>query len=159
MIQKRYGKEISMKNTLHGYMTVEASLVMPIVWFSLFFMIFVGFLQYDRCIAEQDGKIIVMRASEMRESDEARVIRKVMEKGELAGKKKLLFSNSVQKEFNMSKDKAAVRIRGKVNTILGSLIKEGAPNVFSYGAEYEAERYDPVRFIRLCRRAEEYAGS
>ena len=78
-----------MKHTLHGYMTVEAALLMPMVLFSLFFIIFAGFFQYDRCIAEQDGKMIVVRASDMREKDEAKVIRKVMEKGELAGKKKL----------------------------------------------------------------------
>lgn len=48
----------NIKNTLHGYMTVEAALLMPMIWFTLFFMIFVGFFQYDRCIAEQDGKFI-----------------------------------------------------------------------------------------------------
>ncbi len=148
-----------MKNTLHGYMTVEASLMMPIIWFSLFFMIFTGFFQYDRCIAEQDGRLIVMRASDLREQDEAKVIRKVMEKGELAGKKKLLFSNPVQKEFHMSGDKPTVRISGKVNTILGSLIRKSPLHIFTYGAEYETEHYDPVRFIRLCRRVEGYAES
>ena len=48
-----------MKNTLSGYMTVEAALLMPMVWFSLFFVMFAGFFLYDRCIAEQDSKIIV----------------------------------------------------------------------------------------------------
>ena len=148
-----------MKNTLYGYMTVEASLVMPIVWFCLFLMIFAGFFQYDRCIAEQDSKIIVLRASEMRGKNEAEVIQKVMENSELAGKKKLLFSNSVQKEFHMSGDKATMKISGKVNTILNDLIKENNFNIFAFTAEYEAENYDPVGFIRLCRRVEKYAGN
>ena len=147
-----------MKNALNGYMTVEAALLMPMVWFSLFFMIFAGFFLYDRCIAEQDGKIIVIRASEERETDEAKVIRKVMEKGDLAGKKKLLFSNAVQKELHVSGKKAEIKISGGVNTILGSLVKEGGLNVFAYSAEYEAEKSDPVRFIRTCRRIEKYAG-
>lgn len=148
-----------MKNTLHGYMTVEASLLMPMVWFSLFFMIFAGFFQYDRCIAEQDSKVIVLRASEMREKEEAKVIQKVMEKGELAGKKKLLFSDSIQKELYLSKDKAKMKISGKVNTILDSLVKESDLKFFAYAAEYEAEKYDPVQFIRICRRIENYAGN
>ena len=103
-----------MKNTLSGYMTVEAALLMPMVWFSLFFVMFAGFFLYDRCIAEQDSKIIVMRASEERETDEAKVIRKVMEKGDLAGKKKLLFSNGVQKELYISDEKAKIKISGGV---------------------------------------------
>ena len=114
-----------MKNTLSGYMTVEAALLMPMVWFSLFFVMFAGFFLYDRCIAEQDSKIIVMRASEERETDEAKVIRKVMEKGDLAGKKKLLFSNGVQKELHISGEKAKIKISGGVNTVLNGLVKEG----------------------------------
>ena len=148
-----------MKNTLHGYMTIEAALLMPMVWFALFFMIFAGFFQYDRCIAEQDSKIIVLRASDMRKKEEAKVIQKVLDKGELAGKKRLLFSNPVQREFHISKDRAIMKIRGKVNTVLNNLIKESALTVFEYAAEYEAENFEPVSFIRMCRRIENYAGS
>lgn len=146
-----------MKNTWNGYMTVEAALLIPMVWFSLFFVIFTGFFLYDRCIAEQDSKIIVMRASQERETDEAKVIRKVMEKGELAGRKKLLFSNAVQKELQVSEDKAKIKISGRVNTILDSLVKEGFLSAFTYAAEYEAEKNDPVQLIRTCRRIEKYA--
>lgn len=154
-----HGKGVIMiKNTLKGYMTVEAALLMPMVWFSMFFMIFAGFFLYDRCIAEQDCKIIVMRVSEERESDEARVIRKVMEKGDLAGKKKLLFSRAVEKEFYISDDKAKMRISGRVNTILNRLVKEENLGVFAYSAEYETERNNPVGFIRMYRRMEKYAG-
>lgn len=146
-----------MKNTWNGYMTVEAALLIPMVWFSLFFVVFTGFFLYDRCIAEQDSKIIVMRASQERETDEAKVIRKVMEKGELAGRKKLLFSNAVQKELQVSEDKAKIKISGRVNTILDSLVKEGFLSVFTYASEYEAEKNDPVQLIRTCRRIEKYA--
>ncbi len=148
-----------MKNTLSGYMTVEAALLMPMVWFSLFFVMFAGFFLYDRCIAEQDSKIIVMRASEERETDEAKVIRKVMEKGDLAGEKKLLFSNGVQKELHISDEKAKIKISGGVNTVLNGLVKEGGLGMFAYSSEYEAEKNDPVGFIRRCRRIEKYAGN
>lgn len=148
-----------MRGKLHGYMTVEAALLMPLVWFSLFFFIFAGFFQYDRCIAEQDGKVIVLRASEMRGKDEEAVTRTVIEKGELAGKKKLLFSDGVQKELRVTKDTVKMKISGRINTILKSLMKESELQTFSYGAEYEAKKYDPVQAIRMCRRIEDYAGN
>lgn len=145
-----------MRNTLCGYMTLEAALLMPIVWFSLFFIIYMGFYQYDRCIAEQDSKIIVLRASDMRGKDEAAVIRTVLEESELAGKKKLIFSKGIQRELHITSNKAKIKISGGVNTILSSLVKEERLNIFSYAAEYEAEKYDPVQVIRTCRRIESY---
>lgn len=148
-----------MKNTLCGYMTVEAALLMPIVWFSMFFLIFAGFFQYDRCIAQQDCKVIVMRASDMRGKDEAKVLRKIVEKEDLAGCKKLLFSNPVQKDFHRTGNRINMRVGGRVHTILNSLLKETDLKIFSYVSEYETEEYDPVRFIRMCRRIEAYAGS
>ena len=148
-----------MKHKLHGYMTVEAALLMPMVWFSLFFFIFAGFFQYDRCIAEQDSRMIVLRASEMRGKDEAEVIRTVRDKGELAGKKKLLFSDGVQRELDVAKDRTRIKISGRVNTLLNSLIEKTGLSVFSYRAEYEVKRYDPVQAVRICRRIENHAGN
>lgn len=148
-----------MKHTLHGYMTIEASLIMPMVLFSLFFLIFAGFFQYDRCIAEQDSRVIVLRASEMRGKDEATIIRTVMDKGELAGEKKLLFSEGVQRELHMTNDKAKIKVSGKVNAIWNHLIKEAGMHAFSYTAEYEAKKYDPVKTIRVYRRLGNYEGN
>ena len=147
-----------MKDTLHGYMTLEAALLMPAVWFTVFFLIFAGFFQYDRCIAEQDGRLLAIRAAEMRGKDEAAVIRTEMEKGELAGKKKLLFGEGVHRDLYVTRDKAKITINGRVNTLLKGLLKEGNLNAFSYAIEYEAKRYDPVQFIRTCRRVGKYGG-
>lgn len=147
-----------MNDKLHGYMTVEAALLMPMVWLSMFFLIFAGFFQYDRCVAEQDSKIMVLRASEMRGKDEASVIRTVMDKGELAGRKKLLFSENVQREADITKDKAKIKISGKVNTILSFLVKGTKHSAFYYEAEYEAKKYDPVQVVRICRRIINHAG-
>lgn len=149
----------NINNTLNGYMTLEAALLMPIVWFTLFFVLFAGFFQYDRCIAEQDGKLITIRAVEMREKEEAKVLQSVMGKEELAGGKKLLFSHFIKKELHMSDDKAKIEISGQINTVLSGLLEESGLSVFSYTAKYEAEQYDPTGFIRMCRRVKTYAGS
>lgn len=127
---------------------------MPVVWFCIFFLIFAGFFLYDRCIAEQDGRMIVLRATELRGKDEVEVIRTVLGKGELAGNKKLLFSRGVRRELHVTDKKANVKISGGVNTILSSLIKAEELSVFAYTSQYEAKKYDPVGFIRTCRRIE-----
>ena len=148
-----------MEHKLHGYMTVEAALLMPMAWFALFFLIFAGIFQYDRCIAEQDGRRIVLRASQMRGKDDAAVVQSVLTKGELAGEKKLLFSGGVQRELELTQNRVKMKIKGKVNTILNSFVSAENVPVFSYGTEYEAKKYDPVLAIRMCRRIEYYAGN
>lgn len=139
---------------LNGYMTLEAALLMPIVWFLMFFLMFAGFFQYDRCIAEQDSKIIALRSSTMREKDEAEILRKAMEGGELTSRKKLLFSDNIGRELHMTQNKVTIKISGKVNTILNSLVKEGNLAVFSYAAAYEVKTYDPVQDTRIRKRIE-----
>lgn len=141
---------------LNGYMTLEAAMIVPIVWFTLFFAIFTGFYLYDRCIAEQDCKIILMQASNMEKNNDAEIVRKINEKVNLADKKKLLFSNSVSKDIQVTDKKAEIEIRGNIPTILNSLMKDNGLSPFTYAAAYETDRYEPVRFIRNCRRVKGY---
>lgn len=146
-----------MKKRVNGYMTLEAAMLMPLVWFVLFFAVFMGFFLYDRCIAEQDCKIILLQTSNMEEKDEAEIIRKIKERVNLADKKKLLFSNSVEQQFHVTDQKAVIKIKGTVPTVLNGLLKDGRFSFFSYASEYETDRYDPVKFIRNCRRLKKYA--
>lgn len=147
-----------MKKTLRGYMTLEATLVIPVVWFSLFFMIFAGFFQYDRCIAEQDSKRIALRASEIRDKEEKAMIRQVMGE-ESVGEQKLLFSRGGKRMLHVAKDKVKVEMSGSVDTILKGFLKGISFNAFSYEIRYEVKKYDPVGFIRICRRLEDYGGN
>lgn len=148
-----------MEHKLNGFMTVEAALLMPMAWFALFFLIFAGIFQYDRCIAEQDGRRIVLRASQMRGKDEAAVTQSVLAKGELAGESKMLFGSDLQRDLELTNNRVKMTIKGKVNTILNSLVRAEDVPVFAYGTEYETKKYDPVLAIRTCRRIEHYAGN
>lgn len=145
------------KRELNGYMTVEAAMIMPIVWFVIFFVLFLGFFLYDRCIAEQDCKIILLQTSAMEEKNEAEIMRKIRERANLADKKKLLFTNSAEKELDVTDQKAKIKIKGVVPTVLHGLLKDDSYQAFAYSAEYETDRYDPVHFIRSCRRLGKYA--
>ncbi len=144
------------KRKLNAYMTLEASLLMPLVWFGLFFAIFTGFFLYDRCIAEQDCKIILLQASNMEEKDGTEIIRRIRERANLADQKKLLFGHSALKDFHVTDKKVEVTIKGNVPTILNHLMKNTELSSFAYEAKYETDRYEPVRFIRTCRRLEHY---
>ena len=53
----------SKRTYLCGYMTIEASLIIPLVIGTYFFLIFAGFFLYNKCILTQDTYIICYRAS------------------------------------------------------------------------------------------------
>lgn len=52
-----------------------------------------------------------------------------------------------------------MEISGRVNTILKGFEQGENLGVFSYGADYVVKKYDPVHFIRTCRRIEGYGGN
>ncbi len=54
---------MKLKKRLNGYMTVEASLIMPMVLYICILIICLGFFLYDRCILEQDCYRIALHGS------------------------------------------------------------------------------------------------
>ena len=51
------------KKKLHGYFTVEAAMIIPIVIFIIAFLIYAAFLVYGRCIMIQDSYLLALEAS------------------------------------------------------------------------------------------------
>lgn len=46
-----------------AYFTVEATLIMPMIFLFLFLVIYLGFFQYNRCLLDQDAYILAMTES------------------------------------------------------------------------------------------------
>ncbi len=60
-----------MHKQLKGYMTVEASFVMPLVLLLYLLIIVSGFYLYDRCVLSQDTYLIAFRTSRLTYGEEA----------------------------------------------------------------------------------------
>lgn len=52
----------------NGYLTIEASFVMPIVLFLYLLIILSGFYLYDRCVISQDDYLLAFRGSRFTET-------------------------------------------------------------------------------------------
>lgn len=57
-----------MNRKWNGYLTVEASLVMPIVLFLYLLIILSGFYLYNRCVISQDNYLLAFRGSRFTET-------------------------------------------------------------------------------------------
>lgn len=55
--------------TVKGYMTLEASFIMPWIIFVFVFLIYVSFYVYDKCILFQDAYTLCLRGSVQKEEE------------------------------------------------------------------------------------------
>lgn len=59
-----------MNKNWNGYMTVEASFLMPMVLFLYLLIILCGFFLYNRCIISQDNYLLAFRGSRFTEASD-----------------------------------------------------------------------------------------
>lgn len=57
--------------SFNGYMTLEASIIMPWVIFMFSFLIYISFYVYDKCVLYQDSYTVCMRGSIQKEENGA----------------------------------------------------------------------------------------
>ena len=65
--------------TLDGYMTVEATLLLPVVFFITILLIYIGLYMYDDCIIKQDNARMIIRMGQIKWTDDDNIIRRFNE--------------------------------------------------------------------------------
>ena len=60
-------------------MTVEATILLPIVFFIVIFLIYVGLYIYDDCIIKQDNARMIIRMGQIKWTDDNNIIRRFNE--------------------------------------------------------------------------------
>lgn len=135
-----------------GYLTLEATCLMPIILFCLLFILYMGFWEYDKCFTEQDIFIAMLRGSNEKELSNEEL------NHELAvnafAENKYLNLWNVQEKISVSKDSISFEWDGSVKTILDGSQMFMKISTFALHGAYEVERYDPMEFIRNCRKVE-----
>ena len=140
------------RNAVGGYLTLEATCLMPIILFCLLFILYMGFWEYDKCLTEQDIFTAMLRGSNEKELSNEEL------NHELAvntfAENKYLNLWNVQEKIAVSKDSISFEWNGSVKTILDGSQVFMEISTFALHGAYEVERYDPIGFIRNCRKVE-----
>ena len=58
------------RKRLNGYLTVEASVLVPLAFFLAVFVIHTSFFMYGRCVLVQDNYLLAMRAANLPEGED-----------------------------------------------------------------------------------------
>ena len=136
-----------------GYMTLEASLIMPVVICVIVLIIYFAYYLYGRCVLSQDTYILAFRAAELNSKDYAGdkisyVYDKADEKlgRKYLGSSKPVVEATAQGKEIMVKGYANIRTKAMGNFFLKP--KSG----WDYMAAGRAKDLDCVRHIRKIKR-------
>lgn len=136
---------------MKGYFTVEATLLMPIVFYVYIFIIYMVFFQYNRCITEQDIYICALRGSRIWEENNQDIyIKTVQETAKLDGEK-LIAMNSPQYSVFVGKGKVTVTAEGELDFPFAGFMNLVMSKMWLVSSQRECSSISPVRFIKNCR--------
>lgn len=142
------------KKFKNAYMTLEASLVMPIILGSIIFTIYLGFYLYNVCTIEQAAYIAALRGSQVTKGSLGEIknyVEKEMEK--LLGNRVLL-KEQLEQKIDVSSHKVKVRIMLNMHMPFFHWVSSKV-DFWTIEVKEEANRIYPVDIIRNVRKINE----
>lgn len=135
-----------------GYMTVEASLIMPCVIFLFVFLIYTGFYLYDKCVLFQDVYVLSMRGSVQKE--EGGCLKYINEHMEKQFGSKYFGVGRVEGKAEQSGQDVRVSGSCSVKAPFNNFLTFSGADGWTIRTEAKARVINPTRIIRKCRVAE-----
>lgn len=130
---------------MKGYFTLEAALLMPVVFAVYCFLIYIGFYQYDRCLAEQDLRLAMLRGSKTGQMSGVERLAETYEIYENLGQDTYIAAEMERPQIRIAYGKMTGCVRGRLDIPVPGL-PETEWNIEVLG---ESDIRDPVFLLRL----------
>ena len=141
----------------NAYFSLEACMIMPIVFCAILFLIFVGFYQYDKCVLQQDVFRMLIRGSQQKFLTNEEVSQKVKEEDIGWYYDKYFLCRWDSKIVEVEYDKLRIA-HDAVFQAAGPMIVEWTGcDFWGMCIDFTSVRIHPVETIRNCRRVETMA--
>lgn len=138
-----------------AYMTVEASLVIPIILGGIIFVMYVGFYLYNAATIKQIAYIAALRGNQMKNVSSYEIENYVEKQIEEMLSRQILSGKIMRKEVKVSRESINVKIYTEFKIPFTGLA--GMENILrEIIREAEVERTNPMGVIRGVRRVNEY---
>ncbi len=133
---------------LTGSITVEASFLLPLIVYLIWNCVFLCFFVYDQCIVMQGSYCSALRAERLIGDDSEK-------KAVLEEKYRRMVENrkvmcSIDSEKELSGQRILIDTRIRMQAPGGKFFYSG----WGSGQRQTVETFEPVSFIRMCRKAE-----
>ncbi|MEG1846853.1 MAG: TadE/TadG family type IV pilus assembly protein [Lachnospiraceae bacterium] len=140
------------KRTQKGSLTVEASIILPLVIIIIALLLYLSFFLYNRCVIAQMSYIAALRGSLSEEKDDRITEQNIRQEGTVLLNKRLLAQNSIRFDNTMASKEVTVSIVSHMRVPFTSLANEvGVRGTWRMEAGKTVKRIDPIDFIRGCR--------
>lgn len=139
------------KKRKNAYMTLEASLVIPLILGGIIFLLYLGFYLYNACVIKQVSYIAALRGSQLLNAGSQEVETYVQQQLENLLINQILAEEDIEKGVSVFAGKVKVRINSDMKMPLTEWISSEI-DFWNIESEAEASRINPVDIIRNVRK-------
>lgn len=136
---------------MKAYFTVEAAMILPLTMGIYIMLIYVMFYQYDRCLLEQDMAVLAVRGALMDGKNEEVMTSLRSQVYQRDTERFPVFSHGTVKA-EAGEGKVTVSGDGTVRVPFRDFTAWMGDDGWTVYAEYTARRFNPVDFIRICKK-------
>lgn len=134
-----------------AYMTLEASLIIPMVLGGIVFILYIGFYLYNSCAIKQAAYIAALRGSQVKNASSDEIEKYVEQQLDDLLSHQILAKGNIEKEIKVSIWKVKVKINTDIKMPLAEWLSS-ITNLWKIEGEAEASRVDPIEIIRGARK-------
>lgn len=134
-----------------GYLTVEASFLLPLTLGILFLVIYFSFYCFDRCASLQNAYLVSLRASNQWEAAPSAKEEYAKKEWEDLTNSLFIFLENKELQINADREKVELDFSGEIKNTLWKVFQLG-PDNFTFSESMEARTIYPAKYIRKCDR-------
>ena len=139
------------KKEKSAYMTVEASLVIPLIFGGIIFVLYIGFYLYNFVTVRQVAYIAALRGSQMKEASSSEIENFVEKQVDELLLGQILAKESIKKEVEVFTGSIKVKIYTSVKIPFAGLLSI-TDNFWEIRGESRVNRTEPIEIIRGVRK-------
>lgn len=140
------------KQRQNAYFTVEATMVVTITVCVIVLLIYLVFLQYNRCLMEQDMGALALKGCTILAEDKEELMQELKRQECKINRKKYLMWKESKTEIELIGGNIKTTGSGKLRIPFGNIYSGKDKNYWKVSVAYENQRIDPVSAIRLYRK-------
>lgn len=141
-----------MNHKISAYFTVEASLVLPIVFGVTILVIYLMFFQYDRCLMEQDMGALALYGVSVQTGDSEERMRQLLNRADGIYEEKYVAWDSAEIGMKLERGKVKIERKGSLKFPFPGLAFWNSDNVWGTSVRYENTLLSPTTMIRTWRK-------
>lgn len=152
-LREKKNKSVTELKKENAYMTVEASMIMPIMVIGIVFTIYIGIYLYNACIIHQTAYLAALRGSQQKELNQTQIEQYTLNQLNLLIENRILATKEIRKQVRVNVRNVTVSLSATLNMPFSDFISEKA-GIWNYSTKAEAVRIQPVKTIRYIRQGE-----